>query len=443
MIKLRRMVKARYFAIVLILVLCGISFGKTKNIILMIADGGGMNQNAAASYYEYGEIGYQVYDRAVGTHQWIRLGCATYSEGGSYSPESQWGEFKSHLSGYTDSSAAATALNSGVRIPNGQLNMTSDKKPTATFAQLASATGRSVGIVSSVPYDHATPAGVWSHNISRNNGKEIAKEMLYNSPNLDVVIGCGHPWYDSDGKPRDSYNSSGMFTDEKDWSKLTTGRIENWFFADQKEVIGAIASGAVRVARLFAVPRVSETLQLRRHGRGMGGLIKDVPSLSTLSLAALETLKKNDNGYYLMIEGGAIDWACHDNNLERTIEEYVDFNHAVRDVVSWIEANSSFDETLLIITADHETGGLWGDKGKFEPIVTKGKGQLPKAVYNTGGHSNQLVPLFAIGAGSGRFLELVDGCDSKAAELYTPLIGWHGNYVENVDVYTVMKASIH
>ena len=435
-------IKLRSLFLIAILAFASLASAAAKNVILMIADGGGMAQFESGSYFEYGEIGHQVYDSPVGSYQWVKLGCATYSYGGKYDPENQWADFNNQNSGATDSSAAATALNTGTRINNGQLNITPDRRPLATFGQLASAAGHSVGILTSVSVSHATPAGAWAHNASRNNGKEIFHEMLYNSPNLDVIIGGGHPWYDDAGNPRDTFNDSGMHPTQDDWLKLTTGRVEDWFFTDQKEVIRAIAQNKLQIKRLFAVPRVAETFQLRRPGRGMQPFNDNIPSLAECSRAALNVLKQNDKGFYLMIEGGAVDWACHDNNYERMIQEQMRFNQAVREVVSWVNENSSFDDTLLIITADHECGCLWGDKGKFESVKSNGKGFLPTAVYNSGGHTNQLVPLFAIGAGSGRFLELVDGWDAKAAEIYKALPGWNGSYVENIDVYKVMSETI-
>ena len=113
-----------------------------------------------------------------------------------------------------------------------------------------------------------------------------------------------------------------------------------------------------------------------------------------------------------MIEGGAIDHAGHQNQKGRMIEEVIDFNKAIETVVNWIETNSSWDETLLIITADHETGLLQGpQKGKFNDIVNNGKGEMPGMEYNTNNHSNSLVPVFAKGAGAERLEMFADQAD--------------------------------
>ena len=434
--------KLRSYTIFSLLIICSGLSAAAKNVILMIADGGGLNENAAASYYEYGEIGHQPYDKAVGNHKWVRLACATYSQGGQYNQEKMWSEFKNHLHGYTDSAAAASALNTGHRVPNGKINMTDENKPLDTFAKCAVENGRVIGIVTDVPAAHATPSGVWSHNKSRDNIPALFREIAFDSPGLKVVIGAGNPWYTNNGEKRNKYNNGSYFPAQKDWDKLNSKDNDGWFFTDNRTDIQAIANKNKTVDKLFCVPKVGETFQARRDGNGFDPLLETVPRLKECSIAALETLKTNDGGFYLMIEGGAVDWAGHANNLERNIQQYMLFNQTVKEVIDWIETNSSFDETLLIVTADHETGGLWGAKGKFDPIGNNGKGNLPTAEFNTGNHSNQLVPLFAIGADSSKFIELIDGCDKKAAQIYTPLIGWTGCYVENIDVCKVMTYAV-
>jgi alkaline phosphatase len=159
-----------------------------------------------------------------------------------------------------------------------------------------------------------------------------------------------------------------------------------------------------------------------------------------------------------MIEGGAVDWAGHGNNLPRMIEEQIDFNNSVQAAVDWVEDNSDWDETLLIVTADHETGYLLGPGGfeytdvdsngeytdddillGYKHVEDNGAGNLPGVEWFSGGHTNQIVPLFAKGAGAELFEQYIDGTDPNLAGYYG-LDGqiWDGDYIDNTGIYSVM-----
>jgi alkaline phosphatase len=159
-----------------------------------------------------------------------------------------------------------------------------------------------------------------------------------------------------------------------------------------------------------------------------------------MTRGAINVLSRNPNGFFLLVEGGAVDWANHANHMARMIEEQVDFTHAIEAVVQWVDAHSNWDETLLIVTADHETGDLWGpDSGPtsdmlhfpWDPIQNNGKGKMPGYRYHSTGHAGSLVPLFARGRGAELFARLVDGQDPM-----------YGPYVDNTDVFKVMNASL-
>lgn len=432
-----------------------------RNIILMISDGAGFNSYEAASYYQYGQLGMQVYDTFP-----VHYGCTTYmlNSGGvpqGYDPDLMWSDFNyakgnNNYTIFTDSAAAATALNTGVKTTNGRINTDMDGLYLYTFAEYADVFGMSTGAVTSVELSHATPACVWAHNISRNNYSAIANEMVYSS-GLDVVLGAGHPDYGPNGEPGSyGYTYVGGVTT---WNELITGTTgQGWSFIETKADFEAIAADPnLAPDRLFGVPQVHTTLQYDRSGSGMGNFNTTVPNLVTMAQAALNTLSKNPNGFYLMIEGGAPDWANHGNNVGRMIEEMMDFNHSVEAVVDWVNANSNWDETLLIITSDHETGMLWGegtyidtdgdsffDNGldqfvDFQHVGNNGAGNLPSVQYGSGGHTNTLTPMFAIGAGSDYFANLVDGVDSIAGQFW----GFNNNeYVDNTDIFRVMLHSI-
>lgn len=178
-----------------------------------------------------------------------------------------------------------------------------------------------------------------------------------------------------------------------------------------------------------------------------------------MALAAINVLDADPDGFVLLIEGGAVDWVNHANNGGRMVQEHGDFNRAVNAVVAWVEKNSSWNETLLIITADHETGAIWGPGAwtdtdgdrrfgagdgfaGFSTPTNNGRGQMPGLSYASGNHTNDLVPLWAIGPGAERFRDFTSR-DVKAAELWGAAFGgWDGSYVDNTTVFTVMHEAL-
>jgi len=429
------------------------------NVILMISDGAGFNTYQACRFYEHGAAGSEVYDRFP-----VRLACTTYSRSQNgapegYDPERFWSNLAYGMGTdkacvVTDSAAAATALNTGTKTLNGRVNIDVDGNPLTTIAQRAIAAGKRAGAVTTVQISHATPAGVAAHNESRSQYLQIAREMIEHS-GLSVIMGAGHPSYDNNGQPAKTHEYKYVGGQET-WTRLTQGTTgRDWTLIETQADFDALAAATEQLPqRLIGVAQVRDTLQYKRDGDSMGRLNKNVPTLATMTRAALNVLSKdNPNGFYLMIEGGAVDWANHKNKLARMIEEQMDFNRAVEAVVAWIETNSSWERTLLIVTSDHETGMLWGpgtyidrdgdghyspDADEFvgfQPIVNNGAGRLPGVQYGSGGHTNALVPLFAKGRHAERFLELVDGHD-ESAHAFWDVPG--GRYVDNTDVYTVM-----
>jgi alkaline phosphatase len=177
------------------------------------------------------------------------------------------------------------------------------------------------------------------------------------------------------------------------------------------------------------VPKVRQTLQQKRGNDPFAEpfdvpFIDNVPSLSEMARGALNVLDEDPDGFFLMVEGGAIDWASHDSQSGRMIEEQIAFNKTVEAVVDWIQKESSWKETLLIVTGDHETGYLTGpgsgpsnaendtgDRPRWNPFVNNGKGNLPGMEWNSGGHTNALIPLYAKGAGSQLLVPCADQTD--------------------------------
>jgi alkaline phosphatase len=147
----------------------------------------------------------------------------------------------------------------------------------------------------------------------------------------------------------------------------------------------------------------------------------DVPTLAEMARAALNVLDEDPDGFCLLIEGGAVDWASHDGRAGRMIEEMTEFNRAVEAVLAGLDERGLLGETLVVVTADHESGHL--------------AGPVPAYVFLTGDHTNSLVPLFARGPGSGSFAALADDTDPVRGpyldncELGAVLVGAAGSVV--------------
>lgn len=412
---------------------------RPKNVILMIGDGMGHNHVEAGSDYTYGVPKGQPY------WQWTYIPVATFSANNQqgYAVEEAWKDFNYFLKMPTDSAAAATTYSSGVKTRNGSIGMDAEGKPAHSLVDDAEAMGKATGVVSTVRFTHATPASFVAHVSSRKDESDIGQEMLRDSK-VDVIIGPGHPFYDDDAKKRDEPNYK-FVGGEAMWEELKAGKLgadangdgtpDPWTLVDTTAGIKALATGPAP-ARLFGLVPVAGTLQADRSGDQKADaftvpFLPDMPTLADIMRAALNSLNQDPDGFFLMGEGGAIDWASHDNNPGRLIEEQIDFDQAIAAVAAWVEANSSWDDTLLLVTADHECGYLVGPGSDpdWKPIVNNGKGHMPGFEFKQTGHTNQLVPLFAKGAGAETLDQYVAGEDSRL-----------GKFIDNTSVAKLIRA---
>lgn len=428
---------------------------RPKNVIVMIGDGMGFNHLLAADLWQYGEARAQEFER------WpVAMAMATWSEstrragGGPYDPEKHWsiGSWRGSPSigggGATDSAAAATAMACGVKTKDGAIGVDAGGRRVKNVVERAEELGKATGVVTSVPLSHATPAGFVAHNRGRGAYEAIAREMLLES-GCEVIMGCGHPLWDNGGELVPAEKVDYRYVGGADtWRKLLLGLAGGasdrpaWKLIEQRTEFQALATGETP-PRVCGVAQARETLQCGRPGVSAKAENTDakpgddpfnplVPTLPEMTRAALNVLDNDPDGLFLMVEGGAIDWAAHSNLLARVIEETIDFQEAVAAVVEWVETHSSWDETLVIITADHETGYLvgpsWGkapeDRKSGEQydqnmqpaaapfeLLNRGAGELPGYQFLSGGHTNDLVPFYAKGCGSERFGECIVGTD--------------------------------
>jgi alkaline phosphatase len=431
---------------------------KPTHVIVMIADGSGFNHFEAASLYRTGKKDGLSFQRFP-----VRLAVSTFPKGGSYDPAKATNGFEYLRKGATDSAAAATALATGYKTANGWLGMTAESNeaenasastiavPRTNIMERAEKKRLSTGVVTSVPFSHATPAGFVVHAAERGDYGEIVRQMLA-SP-LEVIIGCGNPdatnepppklgTYGSDSRRFGYVGGAGTWTQMLEGAVCSDadgdGTVEQWTFTQDTAALKALATGPAP-RRLLGVPRAKNTLQQARGGNTKADpyaepFTPDMPTLADLSRAALNVLDDNPLGFVLMVEGGATDWASHGNQPGRMIEETLDFADAVDSVIAWVDARKAWDRTLLVITCDHETGGLagpsitkrswwFGAKKTVTAIVSNGKGRLPDIAWNAKGHTNQLVPLYAKGMGAEKFSAAATGNDPV-----------RGAYLDNTDI---------
>jgi len=306
------------------------------------------------------------------------------------------------------------------------------------------AAGKSVGVLSSVPISHATPATFGAQNVSRNNYLDIASQMI-NEGTIDVLMGGGNPLYDDNGDLRASPNYNRI--SETDWTAAVDGTGPMTLIQTKAE-FEAIADGTLDIdGRVIGMPQVGDTLQYNRSEALVGSdaanpsgvaYVDSVPTLETMTRAALNLLGDDEDGLFMMVEGGAVDWAAHANDTGRIIEEQVDFNNSVSSAVEWVETYSSWDETLMIILTDHGNGMPMGpnsDAIAFEAIENNGAGVLPGVLWHYGTHTTENTLLWAHGAGSELFANYLDGEDPFLASI----LGFNdGAYISNDTVGVVM-----
>jgi alkaline phosphatase len=309
-----------------------------KNLIIMIADGWGFNHVDATSYYQDGEADMQVYSEFP-----VRYAMSTYMaykdgddrcHGHGYDPALAWGDFDYVKSCYTDSAAAATTMSTGVKTYGGAIGVDLDEQPLEHALEVAEMKGKATGVVTSIEWTHATPAGFVAHKVSRNNYAEIGQEMIYESA-VDVIMGAGHPWYDADGKhKKDTPNTFKYVGGETTWNGLVAGTAggdadgdgvaDPWLLIQTRAEFQALMNG-LTPKRVVGTAQVYQTLQQNRGGDVDADpyvvpLIDSVPTLEEMTKAALNILDDDPDGLFLMVEGGAVDWASHSNRSGRMIE---------------------------------------------------------------------------------------------------------------------------
>ncbi|WP_076414270.1 alkaline phosphatase [Shewanella sp. UCD-KL12] len=302
-----------------------------KNIVIMIGDGMGPAYTSAYRYFKDNpdtqEIEQTVFDRLlVGTS-------STYP---------------ARVSGYvTDSAASATALATGVKSYNGAISVDVNKQPIETIMEKAKARGLATGVAVTSQINHATPAAFLSHNESRRNYDELA--ISYLSTDADVMLGGGQRYFPA--SLIEKFEAKG-YQYLADFSQLDS--------VNQGKVIG-----------LFADVQLPWAIDDKESNK-----------LSKMTAKALELLSQNEKGFVLLVEGSLIDWAGHNNDIATAMGEMEEFANAIEVVEQFIRQNN---DTLMVVTADHNTGGLSigaNDEYKWDTSILRGIKASPDFIAN-------------------------------------------------------------
>ena len=316
-----------------------------KNIILMIGDGMGLAQVYSAM-------------TANGGHLFIEnfKNCG-FSK--TYSSDNY----------ITDSGAGGTALSSGVKTYNGAIGVDQDKKPISSIRELAEKKGLKTGLVSTSAITHATPASFIAHASARSSYEDIAAAFL--NTEIDVFIGGGVKNFE---ERKDGRNLSKELKD-KGYQVL-------YDINDIQKVKSGKLAGLTAPEHNKPMPARGEML---------------VPATQT----AINLLSQGSKGFFLMVEGSEIDFIAHENKTPGVVLETLDFDRAIGAALKFAALNG---ETLIIVTADHETGGMTLNGGDYKSgkVISK---------YTTGGHTGIAVPVFAFGPGAEQFTGFMENTD--------------------------------
>lgn len=295
---------------------------EAKYVFFFIGDGMGVNQVQGTELY-LGEL-----DGKIG------LTPLDFTE----FPYATTSSTYSATNGVTDSAAGGTALATGTKTKNGTIGMEQDQQtPIASIAMLAKEKGCRVGIATSVSIDHATPAAFYAHNPNRKNYYQIGKDLF--TAGFDFYAGSDFLDPDNHGQGESLYTLASQYG-------YTLARGYEDFMAKNEQADKLILLQTEKASATYrdAIPYAID----RREG--------DL-CLSDITSAAIRFLSKDlSKGFFLMVEGGKIDWACHSNDAATAFREVVDLNESIRQALQFYENHP--DETLIVISADHETGGL-------------------------------------------------------------------------------------
>jgi alkaline phosphatase len=324
---------------------------RPKNIIFMVGDGMGLSQITAGLYANNNKLSLEQFP-VIGLHK-------------NYPDDDEDGLI-------TDSAAGATAFACGVKTYNAAIGVGPDSLPRTTILELAERQGMATGLVATCNIQHATPASFIAHVKKRSMFEEISLDFL--KTEIDFFVGGGKEYFDN----------------RKDGRILTTElekkgyQISDW---TKEELANVKFSG-----KNFGYITANKQPLMVSQGRDY------LPLAAQRACQFLE--KRSPKGFFAMIEGSQIDWGGHAGDTDYIVSEMLDFDSTINKVLEFAKRDGN---TLVIVTADHETGGFAVLKGSRMGKIKGGFGdkfdEKSKSYYHTGA----LIPVFAYGPGSEQF----------------------------------------
>lgn len=270
----------------------------------------------------------------------------------------------------TDSAASATAMATGEKTRTGRISVDSrGRRPLQTILEAAEKKNMATGLVATCRLTHATPAAFAAHVPKRSMESEIAVQMA--AMEIEVLLGGGLGFFLPAGQEGSRR--------EDDADPLSVMKSRHPVVSSIEEL--RALSGTRGVYGFFDLSHLPP-----RKERSFG--------LEELTRTALDILSAHERGFFLMVEGSQIDWGGHDNDMDYILHEMIEFDEAVGAAMDFAEKHGN---TLLVVTSDHETGGLSLLNGNTEQRV------ITQTAFASGGHTGEMVPLLAAGPHSGRF----------------------------------------
>ncbi len=415
---------------------------------------------------------------------------------------------------YPDSAGTATGLYTGVKTYTGAVSVDIYEEAVKTAGEVALKQNKSIGVVSSVPFNHATPASAIAHvnqrdkyneqsfdrevgNGDGNSSNEVDEfghqiepndnifNQIVNQTKPTVILGGGHYLTDggTESKPNETYVTKAQVaklrSGEYDYTFIERGTNASQILADTAAKIDPEAGD--RLLGIYGARGQGGNLPWRtanndysRTGHGIslnpetGSInvtppslqagesvadfiaqeIEENPTLKEFTQASLDILEDDPDGFWLMVEGGDIDWSAHGNDLDYLLGTLKDFDESVAVVQEWIDNNGGYAENLLIVTADHDhyltltnnfpeilaNALLTGEGGVEMTVGTNtstsghfwGSNEMVKNGWGT--HTTRPVPVYFQGSGS----ELITDFEGSGYEAYGTQVAGVGNYIDQV-----------